>query len=171
MNSRYKAYRGENFRTPFWTEGWTLYWELLLYDLGFPKTPEERMGMLFWRMHRCARITFSINYHLGKWTPQQCIDYLVDRVGHEPSTAHGEVKRSFEGNYGPLYQLAYLVGGLQVWSLKQELVDSGRMPIKEFHDRFMKENYMPIEMLRATLTNQALTRDFKSNWKFYKFEK
>ena len=170
MNSRYKAYRGENFRTPFWTEGWTLYWELLLYDLGFPKTPEERIGMLFWRMHRCARITFSIKYHLGEWTPQQCIDYLVDRVGHEPSTAHGEVKRSFEGNYGPLYQLAYLVGGLQVWSLKHELVDSGRMPIKEFHDRFMKENYMPIEMLRATLTNQNISRDFKSSWKFYDFK-
>lgn len=170
MNSRYKAYRGNHFRTPFWTEGWTLYWELLLYDLGFPKTPEERIGMLFWRMHRCARITFSINYHLGKWTPQQCIDYLVDRVGHEPSTAHGEVKRSFEGNYGPLYQLAYMIGGLQVWSLKKELVDSGKMPIKEFHDRFMKENYMPIEMLRATLTNQELTRNHKSSWKFYSFK-
>lgn len=170
MNSRYKAYRGDNFRTPFWTEGWTLYWELLLYDKGFPQTPEERIGMLFWRMHRCARITFSIKYHLGEWTPQQCIDYLVQRVGHEPSTAHGEVKRSFEGNYGPLYQLAYLVGGLQVWSLKNELVDSGQMPIKEFHDRFMKENYMPIEMLRATLTDQNISRDFKSNWKFYKFK-
>lgn len=170
MNSRYKAYRAEAFRTPFWTEGWTLYWELLLYDLGFPKTPEERIGMLFWRMHRCARITFSIKYHLGEWTPQQCIDYLVDRVGHEPATAHGEVKRSFEGNYGPLYQLAYLTGGLQVWSMKKELVDSGKMPIKEFHDRFMKENYMPIEMLRATYTNQALTRDFESNWRFYEFK-
>lgn len=169
MNSRYKPYRSANFRTPFWTEGWTLYWELLLYDMGFPKTPEERIGMLFWRMHRCARITFSIKYHLGEWTPQQCIDYLVERVGHEPSTAHGEVKRSFEGNYGPLYQLAYLVGGLQVWSLKKELVDSGQMPIKEFHDRFMKENYMPIEMLRATLTDQDISRDFKSSWKFYNF--
>lgn len=167
MNSRYKSYRAANFRTPFWTEGWTLYWELLLYDLGFPTTPEERIGMLFWRMHRCARITFSINYHLGKWTPQQCIDYLVDRVGHEPSTAHGEVKRSFEGNYGPLYQLAYLVGGLQVWSLKQELVDGGHMSIKEFHDRFMKENYMPIEMLRATLLESDLDRNFQSSWRFY----
>ncbi len=169
MNSRYKPYRAESFRTPFWTEGWTLYWELLLYDLGFPKTPEERIGMLFWRMHRCARITFSIKYHLGEWTPQQCIDYLVDRVGHEPSTAHGEVKRSFEGNYGPLYQLAYLTGGLQVWSLKKELVDSGKMTYKEFHDRMIKENYLPIEMLRAILTDQQLDRNFKSSWKFYDF--
>ncbi len=170
MNSRYKAYRAESFRTPFWTEGWTLYWELLLYDLGFPKTPEERIGMLFWRMHRCARITFSIKYHLGEWTPQQCIDYLVERVGHEPSTAHGEVKRSFEGNYGPLYQLAYLVGGLQVWGLKTELVDSGKMTFKEFHERMIKENHLPIEMLRASLTGQNLTRDFKSSWKFYDFK-
>lgn len=170
MNSRYKPYRAEAFRTPFWTEGWTLYWELLLYDLGFAKTPEERIGMLFWRMHRCARITFSIKYHLGEWTPQQCVDYLVDRVGHEPSTAHGEVKRSFEANYGPLYQLAYLTGGLQVWSLKKELVDSGNMTYKEFHEAVIKENYLPIAMLRATLTNQKLTKDYEPNWKFYDFD-
>ncbi|HWK99541.1 MAG TPA: DUF885 family protein [Parapedobacter sp.] len=169
MNSRYKAYRANAFRTPFWTEGWTLYWELLLYDLGFAKTPEERIGMLFWRMHRCARITFSINFHLGNWSPQQCVDYLVDRVGHEPSTAHGEVKRSFEANYGALYQLAYLTGGLQLWSLKKELVDSGKMTYKEFHDRIIRENYLPIEMVRATLTKQKLRRDFESNWKFYDF--
>lgn len=170
MSPRYKSYRGDAFRTPFWLEGWTLYWEMLLWDLGFPKTPEEKIGMLFWRMHRCARITFSIKYHLGEWSPQQCIDYLVDRVGHEPATAHGEVKRSFEGNYGPLYQLAYLTGGLQVWSLKKEIVDSGQMGYKEFHDRFMKENHLPIEMLRATLKNQKLSRDFKSSWKFYDFK-
>src|SRR5690606_6883806 len=35
MNSRYKTYRRDAFNTPFWTEGWTLYWELLLYDKGF----------------------------------------------------------------------------------------------------------------------------------------
>jgi hypothetical protein len=116
MNSRYKAYR-QDFVTPFAIEGWSLYWELLLlYDKGFAKTPEERVGMLFWRMHRCARIIFSLNYHLGNWTPQQCIDFLVDRVGHEKANAEGEVRRSFEGGYSPLYQVAYLLGGLQLWN-------------------------------------------------------
>lgn len=169
MNSRYKPYRREAFNTPFWTEGWTLYWELLLYDLGFAKTPEERIGMLFWRMHRCARITFSIKFHLGEWTPQQCIDYLVNRVGHEPANAHGEVKRSFEGAYGPLYQLAYLVGGLQLFSMKKELVDSGKMTFKQFHDAVIKENYLPMEMVRASLTNQKLSKDYQPQWKFYTF--
>ncbi|WP_312697909.1 DUF885 family protein [Sphingobacterium mizutaii] len=169
MNRRHKPYREQNFNTPFWTEGWTLYWELLLYRMGFPKTPEERIGMLFWRMHRCARITFSIKFHIGEWTPQQCIDYLVDQVGHEPANAHGEVKRSFEGSYDPLYQLAYMIGGLQLLSISDEMVGSGKMTYKEFHDRVIKENYMPMEMLRAILTNQNLNPDHQSSWKFYKF--
>jgi uncharacterized protein (DUF885 family) len=170
MNSRYKAYR-QDFSTPFATEGWALYWELLLYEKGFAQTPEERVGMLFWRMHRCARIIFSLNYHLGKWTPQQCIDFLIDRVGHEKANAEGEVRRSFEGGYSPLYQVAYLTGGLQIMSLKRELVDGGKMSYKQFHDAVMKENLIPIEMIRATLINQPLTRDFSTSWKFYDFGK
>lgn len=165
MSNRYKPYR--NFPTPFWNEGNSLYWEFILWDMKFPQTPENKIGMLFWRMHRCARIMFSLNYHLGKWTPQQCIDYLVDRVGHERANAEGEVRRSFTTNYGPLYQLAYMVGGLQFYALKKELVDTKKMSLKQYHDAILRENRMPIEMLRALLTNQPLTRDFKTNWQFY----
>ena len=112
---RYKTYR--HFESPFWVEGWALYWEMLLWDQGFARTPEDRIGMLFWRMHRCARIIFSLNYHSGKWTPQQCIDFLVDEIGHEPANAQAEVRRSFVGHYDPLYQIAYMIGGLQIMSL------------------------------------------------------
>lgn len=166
MNDRYKAYR--EYYTPFWTEGWALYWELILWDMKFPQSPEDRIGMLFWRMHRCARIIFSLNYHLNKWTPQQCIDFLVDRVGHERANAEAEVRRSFTGGYGPLYQLAYMTGAFQFYALKKELVDSGKMTNKQYHDAVLQENNMPVEMVRAILTNQALTKDFKTSWKFYK---
>jgi len=166
MTARYKPYRGP-FRTPFWGEGWALYWELLLWDMGFPKTPENRIGMLFWRMHRCARIIFSLSFHLGKMTPQEAIDFLVKRVGHEPENATAEVRRSFNGSYEPLYQAAYLLGGLQIYSLHKELVDSGKMTNRAFHDAILKQNSIPIEMVRASLTKQILTRDFRSSWKFY----
>jgi uncharacterized protein (DUF885 family) len=165
MRNRYKPYR--SYRTPFWSEGWALYWEFILWDMNFPRGPEDKIGMLFWRMHRCARIIFSLNYHLGKWTPQQCIDFLVDRVGHERANAEGEVRRSFTTNYGPLYQLAYMTGAFQFYALKKELVDSGKMTYKQYHDAVLKENSMPVEMVRAILTNQQLTKDFKSRWKFY----
>jgi len=166
MTARYKPYRGL-FGTPFWGEGWSLYWELLLWDMKFPKTPEDRIGFLFWRSHRCARIIFSLSFHLEKMTPQECIDLLVNRVGHEVDNATAEVRRSFAGSYGPLYQAAYLLGGLQIYSLHKELVDSGKMTNRAFHDSILKENRIPIDMVRALLTKQKLTRDYTSNWKFY----
>jgi len=165
MNQRYRTYR--NFGSGFWTEGWSLYWELILWDLKFPRGPEDRIGMLFWHMHRCARIIFSLNYHLGKWTPQQCIDFLVDRVGHERANAAGEVRRSFVGRYPPLYQLAYLTGGRQFYALKQELVDGGKMTYKQYHDAIMHLNAMPVELIRAILTKQPLDKDYTAKWRFY----
>jgi len=166
MAARNKPYRAI-FGTPFWSEGNALYWELLLWDLGFAKTPENKIGMLFWRMHRCARIIFSLSFHLEKMTPQECIDLLVNKVGHERDNATAEVRRSFDGSYGPLYQIAYLIGGLQQYAMHKELVDSGKMTNRAYNDALLKENRIPIEMLRAAITNQKLTRDFVTNWRFY----
>jgi uncharacterized protein (DUF885 family) len=166
MAARHKPYRVV-FSTPFWSEGNALYWELLLWDLNFAKTPEDKIGMLFWRMHRCARIIFSLSFHLEKMTPQECIDLLVNKVGHERDNATAEVRRSFDGSYGPLYQIAYLIGGLQQYAMHKELVGSGKMTNRQYNDALLKENRIPIEMLRAAITNQKLTRDFATNWRFY----
>jgi len=166
MNEHVNTYR--NYFTPFWTEGWALYWEMELWNEGFPQSPEDRIGMLFWRMHRCARIIFSLNYHLGKWSPQQCIDFLVDRVGHERANAEGEVRRSFVGGYSPLYQVGYMLGGLQFMALKNEITSENKMSLKQFHDAVLQQNSMPVEMLRNILTNQPLKEAYKTSWRFYK---
>jgi len=166
MAQRYRPYRGD-FRTPFSVEGWALYWEFLFWDRGFDKTPEEKIGALFWRSHRAARIIFSLNFHLGNWTPEQCVDLLVNKVGHERDNALGEVRRSFSGDYGPLYQIAYMMGGLQFYQLHRDLVDSKKMTDKQFHDAILHEGQIPVEMVRAILTDQKLTKDFKSNWRYY----
>ena len=165
QTQRYRTYR-ELFRTPFWIEGWALYWEMLMWDLNFPTKPEERVGMLFWRMHRAARIAFSLRFHLGEMSAEQCVDFLVERVGHERENARGEVRRSVEGGYAPLYQAAYMLGGLQLRSLHRELVASGRMTAKRFHDALLEENAIPIELIRASLTGQDLSPDTVSRWRF-----
>ena len=166
MNARHRRYRRE-FRTPFWTEGWALWWELLLWDLDFPRSPEDKIGMLFWRAHRGARIIFSLRFHLGEMSPEECIDFLVEEAGHERENAAAEVRRSFVGTYSPLYQCAYLLGGLQFRALYRELVAPGRMSAKEFHDAILQRNAIPVDMVRATLTGQQLQRDYRTEWKFY----
>jgi uncharacterized protein (DUF885 family) len=165
MTQRHQPHRRE-FSTPFWTEGWALYWEMLLWDQGFARGPEDEIGMLFWRMHRCARIVFSLRFHLGEMTPQECIDYLVERVGHERFSAEGEVRRSFNGDYSPLYQVAYMLGGLQFRALRRELVEGGRMSDREFHDAVLTSGNMPVELVRARLTGAKLERGQPPAWRF-----
>lgn len=165
MTSRFNSHR-RAFSTPFWGEGWALYWEMLLWDLGFPSTPEDRIGMLFWRMHRTARIIFSLSFHLERMTPQEAIDFLVERVGHERANAEAEVRRSFNGSYSPLYQVAYMIGGLQFRALHEQLVQSGEMTNRAFHDAILKGGRMPVEMVRARLLGEAPPKDFESAWRF-----
>jgi uncharacterized protein (DUF885 family) len=165
MYNRFNSHRAELNRTPFWMEGWALYWEFTLWDEDFARNNPDKIGMLFWRLHRAARIVFSLNYQLGNWSAQQCVDFLVDRVGHERANAEAEVRRSAQA--APLYQAAYMLGALQIRALHRELVESGDLSEKDFHNGFLIGGPMPIEMVRARLTGQNLPRDYESSWRFY----
>ncbi len=65
MAQRYNAHRRQ-FSTPFYVEGWALYWEMKMWDMAFPRTPEERVGMLFWRAHRCTASSSRSNSISGR---------------------------------------------------------------------------------------------------------
>ena len=166
MTQRYRTYRSL-FSTPFWTEGMAFYWEMLLWDLGFTHTPEQRIGALVWRMHRCARIIFSLSFHLRKMTALECVQFLIDRVGFERANAEGEVRRSFNGSYPPIYQCAYMLGALQFYGLHKELVGSGKMTNRAFHDAMYREGNMPVEIVRLALNGQTVARGYRTSWKFY----
>lgn len=164
MSARYRPYR-RLFDTGFWVEGNAFYWEMIYWNHGFDATPEDKIGALFWRMHRCARIIFSLSFQLGEMTPQQAVDFLVED-GLERNNAIAEVRRSVDGSYDPLYQCAYMLGALQFMALHHDLVDSGKMTDREYNDVILHENEMPVEMLRAILSNQKLTRDYQASWRF-----
>jgi uncharacterized protein (DUF885 family) len=165
MSARYNSHR-RLFSTPFWNEGQSLYWEMFLWDHGFQVSPEDRLGALFWRMHRSARIIFSLSFHLGKMSPEQAIQFLVDSVDFERANAEAEVRRSFNGSYSPLYQIAYMIGGLQLRALHHEIVDTKKMSEREFHDAVLQGGPMPITMVRARLTSVPLSRRGAPPWKW-----
>ncbi|MBX3416390.1 MAG: DUF885 family protein [Pirellulaceae bacterium] len=166
MTTRYGTHRGA-FGSPFWTEGWALYWEMLLYEHGYVVAPSDRVGFMVWRSHRCARIVFSLSFHLGLMNPDECVDYLVENVGFERLGAEGEVRRSFGGMYPPLYQAAYMVGGLQFRALEREFVKSGKMSHREFHDFILRQGRIPVPMIRRLLLDQTFPRDELEPWRFY----
>jgi hypothetical protein len=164
----YYAARGPErpFSTSFYVEGWALYWELRLWDLGWAKTPEDRIGMLFWRMTRAARVILTLKYHLGRMTPEEMVTFLIDRVGHEKLGARGEVRRFIHAE--PLYQVGYLIGGRQILALHDEMVGPGKKSERQFHDAVLEQGCMPIELLRAALMGIPLAKDAKPSWQFAK---
>lgn len=170
MAQRYRPWR-RAFSTPFYGEGWALHWEMLLWDLKYPRTPEERIGMLVWRSHRAARIIVSLAFHLGEMTPGQMIDFLVENVGLERDGATSEVRRFIGGQYSPLYQAGYMIGGLQIRALYKELVDGagggGQMTPRQFHDAVLHQNSIPNAMVRAALLKLPLEGKDAPEWTFY----
>jgi len=165
MNDRFNTHRN-GYGTPFLGEGWPLYWELLLYRLGMAPEPENKYGCLFWRMHRCARIMVVLGFHSGKLSIQDCLDLVIGRVGHDTYAGTSQVRWLVAGDL-TLYGASYMLGGLQLLGLRREMVDSGRMTDRAFHDRILKANLMPIYLLRALLTDHPLTQDETSDWGFY----
>lgn len=163
--ARERPYR-RTFNTPFFVEGWAVYWEMRCWELGFARDAADRIGMLFWRMHRCARILVSLKFHLGQMTPQEMIDFLVERVGHEKMGATSEVRRYIGGDYSPLYQCGYMIGAIQVRALHKELVESGKMTDKQFNDALMTHNAIPIELIRIGMTNAASAKEARATWRF-----
>jgi uncharacterized protein (DUF885 family) len=164
---RTRPYRGQ-FSTPFYVEGWALYWEMREWELGWARGPEDRIGMLFWRAHRCARIKVSLAFHLNQMTPEQMVDFLVAEVGHERANAVAEVRRYINGSYSPLYQCGYMIGGLQLRQLHREAVEAGKMSEKQFHDAVLQTNTMPMEMVRALLLKTDLKSTGEAEWKWNK---
>lgn len=162
---RYNQHRSL-FGTPFYIEGWALYWERRFWDLGWAQTPEDRLGMLFWRMNRAARIEVSLKFHLGRMAPAEMVDFLVHRVGHERMGATSEVRRFISDGVSPLYQAAYMLGALQLEALRHSLMDNGTMSESQFNDAVLAENAIPVELIRAELLALPLTRDTQSTWKF-----
>ena len=59
------------------------------------------------------------------------------------------------------------MGGLQFRQLHRDLVESKKMTDKQFHDAILRQGPIPVEMVRAALTGQKLTKEFSANWRFY----
>ena len=57
---------------------------------------------------------------------------------------------------------------MQLKSLHDTMVGTGpgKMTNRQFNDAVLKENRIPVELIRASLTKQRLTRDYASTWKF-----
>jgi uncharacterized protein (DUF885 family) len=94
-------------------EGWALYAERLMDELGWFRTPETRLGFLCAHAFRAARVVADIGLHTGRpipqaaatlypgwsgqpgeaWTYEGAIDFMVRAGGMAHDKAESEVLR------------------------------------------------------------------------------
>jgi len=136
-----------NVWSPIAVEGWALYCEDLMAEQGFYRTDEEQ---LFQRMHllwRAVRVLLDVGLHTRGMGSSEAVDFLVERLHVDRTTAEAEVRRSCAW---PTYQLCYAVGRRELLALREDFRaargDAGSL--RAFHDAVLSYGGLPLSLTR-----------------------
>jgi uncharacterized protein (DUF885 family) len=117
--------------TAIFAEGWALYSEELMNELGY-YTPEERLMQLEWTLVRAARVIIDIGLHTQGMKFEDGVKMLTDQVHLEKTLAVSEVKRYTES---PTQPLSYLIGREKIFDMRARYkqAQGSNYSLKKFH--------------------------------------
>jgi len=139
-------------------EGWALYAERLMEELGYLDDPADRLGMLDGQRMRAARVVLDLGVHLGKkrldgngvWDYDYAFDFMKKNVNMNEPFVRFEVNRYFGWpGQAPSYKV-----GQRIW---EQLRDDAKaregtsFVIKEFHRKALDIGGVGLDTLRAAL--------------------
>ena len=135
-------------------EGWALYAEQLMADLGYCDDPGFRMGLLDAQRLRAARVALDIGVHLGKKTPDGGVwDSSYAKTFLRENTAMAEPNLVFELDRllgWPGQGSAYALGERMWRELRDDALDQG-MTLGQFHNEALRRGSIPMSVLREDL--------------------
>jgi len=149
-------------RLSSWTsghgEGWALYAERLMQDLGFLSNPADRLGMLDGQRMRAARVVLDIGVHLGKqnlegtgvWDFDYALNFMRSNVNMSPEFVRFEVTRYFGW---PAQAPSYKVGQ-RIWEQIRDDYAARKgasFDIKEFHKTALNLGGLGLDTLRSAM--------------------
>jgi hypothetical protein len=137
-------------RSPVMIEGWGLYTEQLMADVGY-YDDAARLAQLAMRLLRALRIVLDMELQSGELTYDAAVERAVSVARLEESTARSEVARY---TMTPTQPFSYLVGALELERLRAasqaRLGDAFRL--RRFHDRVLSYGHMPPTLVARAIT-------------------
>lgn len=138
-------------------EGWALYAERLMDELGFFEKPEYRLGLLASQLFRSTRVVVDIGCHLGLripdgaplhggevWSYETAVDY-IEHVGLQPhDVAVSEVLRYLGW---PGQAITYKVGEREILAMRDRAKAKGDFSLKDFHQRILAIGPIRLDLL------------------------
>jgi len=139
-------------------EGWALYAERLMEQLGYLQDPADRLGMLDGQRMRAARVVLDIGVHLGKprpdgdgtWDADYALAFMRRNVNMSDEFVQFEVNRylGWPGQ-APSYKV-----GQRIWEQIRDETKAAQgdaFEIKAFHKRALDVGGVGLDTLRSAL--------------------
>ncbi len=139
-------------------EGWALYAERLMEQLGYLDDPADRLGMLDGQRMRAARVALDIGVHLEKqrpdgaaaWDAPFALEFMSQNVNMPAEFVRFEVNRylGWPGQ-APSYKV-----GQRIWEQLRDDVaerEGAAFSIKDFHKRALDVGGVGLDTLREAL--------------------
>ena len=127
-------------------EGWGLYSEYLVDEMGIYTTPYEKFGQLTYEMWRACRLVVDTGIHAFSWTRDQVIDYMSKNTALSLHEINTETDRYIGW---PGQALSYKIGELKIRELRkkaeQELGD--KFDIRDFHEVILAQGTVTLPIL------------------------
>jgi uncharacterized protein (DUF885 family) len=144
-------------------EGWALYSERLMGELGYLENPDYYLGMLSAQALRCVRVVIDIGVHLGlpiprserfhpgqAWDHDLMLEFAVERSHHQRDFLESEVLRYLGW---PAQAISYKVGERK-WLDARQAARQRMGPafdLKAFHTHALALGPMGLEMLEREM--------------------
>ncbi|MFO0659800.1 MAG: DUF885 domain-containing protein [Polyangiaceae bacterium] len=135
-------------------EGWALYSEELMAELGY-YTDEERLMQLEWALVRAARVLIDVGLHTQNMSFEEGVKVLTDIVHLEPTLALSEIKRYTQS---PTQPLSYITGREQIFRLRERYKAKmgARFSLKEFHRELLTRGTLAPGLLAREILGEDL---------------
>ena len=141
-----------------YVEGWALYAEHLVGELGFYKNdPYGDLGRLQAEAFRAARLVVDTGLHTQRWTFDQAVDFMVENTGMPEHMLQGEVSRYISL---PGQATAYYIGYTKIMQLRQLVMNEmgDQFSLKEFHNLLLGSGAMPLDALEQVVNTYIQSR-------------
>ena len=131
-------------------EGWALYTESLGKELGLYTDPYQYMGALGDEIHRAIRLVVDVGMHTKNMTREEAIKYMMDNEAISEEGAVAEIERYMAI---PGQALSYKIGALKIRELrhKYEQQLGKEFNLSNFHDEFLKDGCMPLDVVERKM--------------------
>jgi hypothetical protein len=133
--------------TPVMVEGWALYCEQLMDEAGYYGSIEARLFQLVNLLWRAVRVVLDVGLHTRGMTAAEAVDYMVQHLPIERSSAEAEVRRYCAW---PTYQLCYAVGRRELLRLRDAYREraGAEFSPRRFHDELLAYGGLPVALAR-----------------------